>query len=83
MDSLLHSMVKLGFGEESTESAGQGQQPNETTVQERPSSPVIIKPKLLQVEQVKIVDSTGKLYTVYPSRVDLLYDDINVTREKD
>ena len=40
----------------------------------------IVKPHLLSVEPVKVLDPEGKLYVVYPSRVDLLFEDINVKR---
>ena len=39
-----------------------------------------IKRNILQVEPVKVVDTEGKLYVFYPSKVDLFFDDISVTR---
>ncbi|RWS25433.1 leucine-rich repeat-containing protein 47-like protein [Leptotrombidium deliense] len=35
----------------------------------------------LSVEPVKIVDVEGKLYVVYPSKIDLNFSDINVLRD--
>ena len=40
----------------------------------------VVKPHLLQVEPVKVIDAEGKLYVVYPSRPDLMFDDINIVR---
>ena len=41
----------------------------------------VVQPHLLQLEPVRVTDAEGKLYVVYPSRVDLIFDDINVIRE--
>lgn len=38
-------------------------------------------PNTLQLEPVKVVDPEGKLYVVYPSKVDLIFDDIKLTRD--
>lgn len=71
MDALLHSMLKQGLGTGSV----QVKKDSES------GTDVIVKPHLLTVEPVKVVDPEGKLYVVYPSRVDLLFEDINVTRD--
>lgn len=69
MDALVHAMLKQGVG------AGHVQ----PTVQ--PDSDPVVKPHLLQVEPVRVTDAEGKLYVVYPSRVDLIFDDVNVVRD--
>jgi hypothetical protein len=71
MDALLHSMLKQGLGAGSV----QGKTDSES------GSDPIVKPHLLSVEAIKVVDPEGKLYVVYPSRVDLLFEDINVKRD--
>ncbi|XP_074602811.1 leucine-rich repeat-containing protein 47-like [Brevipalpus obovatus] len=40
-----------------------------------------LKPSHLDIEPVRVVDPEGKLYVVYPSKVDLLFDDMRVLRE--
>lgn len=77
MDSLLHGMVKLGVGAssvEAEETLTENGNPSVSTVDQA------VKPHLLQVEPVKVVDAEGKLYVVYPSRPDLIFDDINILR---
>lgn len=69
MDSLIHGMLKIGMGEAKTDN---GTKPNN----------VEMLPKNLNLEPVKVVDPEGKLYVVYPSKVDLLFDDIRVAREQ-
>ena len=83
MDSLLHGMVKLGIGASNVESSNQdpGKEGNVNAITN--SSPIadkVVKPHLLDVEPVKVVDAEGKLYVVYPSRPDLIFDDINIVR---
>lgn len=68
MDSLVHGMLKIGIGEEKLDN---GIKPNN----------VEYSPRMLVLEPVKVVDPEGKLYVVYPSKVDLLFDDIKVARE--
>jgi len=41
------------------------------------------KRNILFVEPVRVIDTEGKLYVLYPSKVDLFYDDIIVTRRND
>jgi len=72
MDALLHSMLKQGLG------AGSVQVSSESS---NDKSTPLVKPHLLTLEPVKVVDPEGKLYSVYPSRVDLLFEDINVRRD--
>lgn len=80
LDSLLHGMVKLGIGSSSV---------NPTTIPEQNGNAIsttssiadlVVKPHILEVEPVKVIDAEGKLYVVYPSRPDLIFDDINIVR---
>jgi hypothetical protein len=76
MDALLHSMLKLGLNYDSNNSEN-------NTESNDSNKPLIPKLKSLTVEPVKVVDSEGKLYVQYPSRVDLFFDDIEVKRQKE
>jgi hypothetical protein len=76
MDALLHSMLKLGINYDSNNSEN-------NTESNDSNRPLIPKLKSLTVEPVKVVDSEGKLYVQYPSRVDLFFDDIEVKRQKE
>lgn len=50
--------------------------------QSKTSENGIPRPNHLDIEPVKVVDPEGKLYVVYPSKVDLMFDDIKVSRER-
>ncbi|RWS11240.1 leucine-rich repeat-containing protein 47-like protein, partial [Dinothrombium tinctorium] len=65
MDALLHGMAKMQLASLTTN----GGDCSNTAFH------------ILEVEPVKIVDIEGKLYNVYPSKVDLNFTDINVIRE--
>ena len=71
MDALLHGMLKLGLS----------RAPVSVTASDNntEATPPL---KTLAVEPVKVVDLEGKLYVQYPSRTDLLFEDIDVKREK-
>lgn len=74
MDALVHAMLKQGLGAGHVE-------PSKRSDGEDQSNDPIIKPHLLQVEPVRVTDAEGKLYVLYPSRVDLIFDDVNVIRD--
>jgi hypothetical protein len=75
MDALVHAMVKQGVG------AGHVEQEKRSDGEDQTVDQSVVKPHLLQVEPVRVVDADAKLYVVYPSRVDLIFDDINVVRD--
>lgn len=70
MDALLHAMLKQGVGAGHIEPEKQSD-----------DVPAVVKPHLLQVESVRVSDADAKLYVLYPSRVDLVFDDVNVVRD--
>lgn len=82
LDSLLHGMVKLGIGASNVDLSSQEQNGNawSTTAAISSIADQVIKPHLLEVEPVKVIDAEGKLYVVYPSRPDLMFEDINIVR---
>lgn len=82
LDALLHSMVKLGLGADGNNGHDEKKDAvnDITDGVEKMKMAADVKPHLLHVEPVKVVDSEGKLYVVYPSRPDLLFDDINIVR---
>ncbi|GBN66061.1 Leucine-rich repeat-containing protein 47 [Araneus ventricosus] len=66
MDTLLMEMLKLGLGNQDTETVnGEESDTHRNT---------------LSVQQIKIVDEEGQLKVVYPSRTDIQTDGILVTR---
>lgn len=73
IDAILHGVVKLNMGD--------------TTLWPQLSDGVdgkgnlVPRPSLIEVEPVRVVDKEGKLITMYPSKVDLIFDDVNITRD--
>lgn len=74
MDALVHAMLKQGVGAGHVE-------PEKRSDSEDQAADSVVKPHLLQVEPVRVIDADAKLYVLYPSRVDLIFDDINVVRD--
>ena len=78
MDALLHAILKLGLAKaqnSSTELKKESENDN--------SEKSIPQVNILQVEPIRVYDTLGKMLIQYPSRVDLIFEDINVTRNKD
>ena len=73
MDALLHAMLKQGVGAGRVETSVKNSDQNDVGID--------IRPHLLEVEPARICDAEGKLYVLYPSRVDLIFEDVNVIRE--
>lgn len=73
MDALVHSMLKQGVGAGHVDASKSSEGEDQTEP--------IVRPHLLQVEPVRVTDAEGKLYVLYPSRVDLVFDDVNVVRD--
>lgn len=73
MDALLHGMVKLNFGDTTL-------WPQLSDAPDAQGN-LVPKPSLIEVEPVRVVDKEGKLITMYPSKVDLMFDDVNISRD--
>lgn len=73
MDALVHAMLKQGVGAGHVEVEKRADRDDECDP--------VVKPHLLQVEAVRVTDADAKLYVLYPSRVDLIFDDVNVVRD--
>lgn len=80
LETLLHGMIKLNLGDTT-----KWPQLGDPAVEPPPVLEVagkeIAKPSMIEVEPVRVVDKEGKLLVVFPSRVDLIFDDVNVTRD--
>ncbi|XP_023232845.1 leucine-rich repeat-containing protein 47-like [Centruroides sculpturatus] len=70
MDSLLYETLKLGLGNKKLDVNGSTEIENESS-----------NLKSLIIEQMRVVDEDGNLKVVYPSRTDLIFEDINVVRD--
>lgn len=73
MDSLLHGMLKQNLGDTTL-----WPQLSDSVGEKKDGIP---RPHLLEVEPVRVIDKESKMLSVYPSRVDLIFDDINVVRD--
>ena len=84
MDELLLGMLEMGLGAEQAKGQGQTDQDAED---EKENAATSISPsnkrKNMVVEQVKVVDLEGSLRVIYPSRVDLQHNAIEVIRDYD
>ncbi|XP_054166342.1 leucine-rich repeat-containing protein 47-like [Oppia nitens] len=88
MDALLHAMLKLGLGNSSTAPTTDISTGDQKTNGDQPPQPLTaisdcVSLKTLTVEPVKVVDIEGKLYVQYPSKTDLIFEDIEVKRYKE
>ncbi|XP_067130399.1 leucine-rich repeat-containing protein 47-like [Centruroides vittatus] len=70
MDSLLYETLKLGLGNKKLDLNGSTEVENESS-----------NLKSLIIEQMRVVDEDGNLKVVYPSRTDLIFEEINVVRD--
>lgn len=78
MDALLHATLKLGLGKAQNSSTELKKETENNN-----SEKSIARVNILQVEPIRIYDTLSKMLVQYPSRVDLIFEDINVTRNKD